>query len=448
MASVSKDTRREFLRRGGATVAAGGLGFAFPMIVDRRVLGGADSPPPSERIRVGFIGVGNQGKSNLKAIGKQKGAEVVAVSEVDKARLGEAKALAEATGRPCASHGDYRRLLDDKGVDAVVITTPDHWHALTTIDACAAGKDVYCEKPLGLTIAEGKAMVEAARKARRIVQTGSQQRSDDRFRLACELVRSGRLGKIHSVRTSLPKVNFAGPPVPDTAPPPELDYLSWLGPAPDRPYNLKHVHYNFRFFWDYSGGQMTNFGAHHLDIAQWGLGRDESGPVSIEGTAQFQKDGWYEVPERSEIVYTYDDGIKVYCDQGTGKPGPNVRFEGEKGSIAVSRGKIESNPPEILQEPLGAGDVHLTLSKDHHENWLNCIKSRELPICDVAIGHRSATVCHLGNIAVRLGRKLTWNPITEVIVGDPEAARMLARPYRAPWHLPEATARAGSPTRA
>ena len=448
MATEPRDSRREFLRRSATTAAAGGIGFAFPTIIPRHVLGGPDGPAANDKIRVGFIGVGNQGKANLKAILKQKDAEVASVCEVDKARLAEARALAEAGGKPCSAHADYRRLLDDKSIDAVLITTPDHWHALTTIDACAASKDVYCEKPLGLTVAEGKAMVEAARKAKRIVQTGSQQRSDDRFRLACELVRSGRLGKIKSVRTNLPKVNFAGPAVPDAAPPPELDYLTWLGPAPDRPYNVKHVHYNFRFFWDYSGGQMTNFGAHHLDIAQWGLGRDESGPVTIEGTARYNKDGWFEVPEQSEIVYTYDDGIKVYCDQGTGKSGPNVLFEGEKGTISVSRGKIESNPPEILKEPLKAGDVHLYVSKDHHKNWLDCIKSRELPICDVAIGHRSATVCHLGNIAARLGRKLTWDPAAETIVGDPEAARMLSRPYRAPWHLPESTAKANAPTRA
>ncbi len=169
--------------------------------------------------------------------------------------------------------------------------------------------------------------------------------------------------------------------------------------------------------------------------------------MSIEGSARYNKDGWFEVPEESQIVYTYDDGIKVYCDQGTGKAGPNVLFEGEKGSIAVSRGKIESNPPEILKEPLKPGDVHLYVSKNHHKNWLDCIQSRELPICDVAIGHRSATVCHLGNISVRLGRKLTWDPVAETIVGDPEAARMLARPYRAPWHLPESTARASAPVR-
>ncbi len=337
-------------------------------------------------------------------------------------------------------------MLDDKSIDAVLVATPDHWHALPTIEACSAGKDVYCEKPLSLTVAEGKAMVEAARKANRIVQTGSQQRSDDRFRLACELVRSGRLGTIKTVKVSLPAVNFKGPVVADSSPPPELDYQTWLGPAPERPYNEKRVHYLFRFFWDYSGGQMTNFGAHHLDIAQWALGRDESGPSSIEATAQFHKDHWYEVPERSEIVYTYDEGIKVICEQG-GKPGPNVLFQGTKGSIAVSRGKIESSPPEILKQPLEAGDIHLYASKNHHKNWLDCIKSRALPICDVAIGHRSATVCHLGNIAIRTGRKLTWDPKAQTIVGDPEAASMLARPYRSPWSLPGMTARAVQPVR-
>jgi len=442
-----KTPRREFLRRSGATVAVGGLGFAFPMIVDRKVLGGAYGPPPSERVQVGVIGVGGQGTFNLKALQKEKTAEVVAICDVDKDHLEKARSLAGKDDRPFLAFSDYRRMLDDKSIDAVLVATPDHWHALTTIDACLAGKDVYCEKPLGLTIDEGKEMVEAARKTRRIVQTGSQQRSDDRFRMACEMVRSGQLGRIKTVKVSLPAVNFKGPAVPDSTPPPQLDYQTWLGPAPDRPYNEKRVHYLFRFFWDYSGGQMTNFGAHHLDIVQWGLGRDESGPTTIEATAKFQKDGWYEVPEQSTIIYTYDDGVKVICEQG-GKPGPNVLFEGTKGSIAVSRGKIESNPGEIIKTPPGLVDVHLYVSKNHHKNWLDCIKSRALPICDVAIGHRSATVCHLGNIAIRTGRKLTWDPKAEMIVGDTEAAGMLARPYRAPWKIRGASAKKTSPVRA
>ncbi|APW62766.1 Gfo/Idh/MocA family protein [Paludisphaera borealis] len=445
MGSDAKTPRREFLRRTGAAAAAG---MAFPTIVTGRALGGTGTAAASERIRLGFIGVGNQGTNNLKDFLKLKDAEVVAVCDVDKDRLAKAAKLAEQGGRKVAALGDYRRLLDDKTIDAVVVTTPDHWHALATTDACVAGKDVYCEKPLSLTVSEGRTMVDVARDAKRIVQTGSQQRSDDKFRLACELVRSGRLGKIKQVKIHLPKVNFDGPAMPDGSPPPELDYNTWLGPAPDRPYNAKHVHYLFRFFWDYSGGQMTNFGAHHLDIAQWGLGRDDSGPVAIEARATFNKDGWFEVSETSHIVYTYDDGIKILCSQGT-DGGPNVLFEGEKGSIAVSRGKISSTPDEILKEPLAKGDVHLYVSKDHHQNWLDCIKSRELPICDVAIGHRSATVCHLGNIAIRTGRKLVWDPAAETIVGDPEAAKMLSRPYRAPWRLPESpSAKAGAPARA
>jgi predicted dehydrogenase len=417
-------TRREFLRQAGGIASGVGLGLSLPA-----VLLGADQPP-SERVRIGCIGVGNQGRGNLGVHLKN----TVAVCEVDKQRLQEAKARVEkATGKPCAAFGDYRQLLDRKDVDAVVVTTPDHWHALITVHACQAGKDVYCEKPLTLNVAEGRAMANAARKYNRIVQTGSQQRSDARFRLACELVRNGRIGKVHTVRVGIPGVNFKGPAVPDTDPPPELDYDFWLGPAPRKPYNPKHVHYNFRFFWDYSGGQMTNWGAHHLDIAQWGLGTDDSGPVSAEGKARFNKDGWYEVPEWFEVVYKYANGVTVVCGQGI-KGG--TTFEGDKGIIHVDRGRLESKPADIVKQALTDGDVRLYVSKNHHANWLECIKSRKLPICDVEIGHRSATVCHLGNIAVRAGRKITWDPAKEEIVGDAEAAKMLSRPYRAPWSLP------------
>ncbi|MFO0846207.1 MAG: Gfo/Idh/MocA family oxidoreductase [Gemmataceae bacterium] len=385
---------------------------------------------PSERIRIGCIGVGNQGRGNLGKHVKN----AVAVCEVDGVRLGQAKERVEKeTRRPCAAYGDYRKLLDDKTVDAVVITVPDHWHALMTIDACAAGKDVYCEKPLTLTIAEGRAMVTAARKHRRIVQTGSQQRSDDRFRQACELVRNGKIGKVHTVKVGIPRVNFTGPAVPDGPPPKELDYDRWLGPAPKRPYNEKRVHYLFRFFWDYSGGQMTNFGAHHLDIAQWGLGMDDSGPVSCEGQARYHAQGWYEVPEWCEAVWHYANGVKVVCTQG-GRGG--TEFIGDKGKVFVSRKEIQATPAELLTEKLDDKAVRLYRSKNHHANWLECVKSRKLPICDVEVGHRSATVCHLGNLAIRLGRKVSWDPAKEEVGGDPEAAKLVSRAYRAPWKLP------------
>ncbi|CAN5365313.1 Gfo/Idh/MocA family oxidoreductase [soil metagenome] len=420
-------SRRVFLRQAGAAIAGAVTAPAWfsqgHLLAHPSVLGS------NERIQTGHIGVGNQGKGNLKKLVQH----AVAVCEVDSERLGQAKdQVAKAMKRSCATFSDYRKLLDSKDVDAVVITTPDHWHAQITVDACAAGKDVYCEKPLTLTVAEGRAMVNAARKHQRIVQTGSQQRSDDRFRLACELVRSGRLGKIETVRCGISGVNMKCMRVADSEPPAVLGYDFWLGPAPKRPYNLQRVHYNFRFFWDYSGGQMTNWGAHHLDIAQWGLGMDDSGPVSIEGKARYPKDGLYEVPEWCEIVYRYDNGVTMICGQSQ-KGG--TTFVGAKGSIHVNRKEITSKPGDITEQALGEKDVHLYASKDHHANWLDCIKSRKLPICDVEIGHRSATVCHLGNIAVRTGRKLTWDPVKETIVGDDEAAGMLSRPYRAPWKL-------------
>ena len=424
-------SRRSFLRRAAASVSVGGVTYFLPPFPKSR---GEDAPKASDQIRIASIGVGNQGKGNTKAHGKN----VVAVCEVDSNRLAEAVKLVEsAGGKTPAAETDYRKILDRKDVDAVVVTVPDHWHALITVDACHAGKDVYIEKPLTLFITEGRAIVEAARRNKRIVQTGSQQRSDERFRRACEYVRSGRLGKISEVRVGIPGPNWIAKaqgkaPVADSAPPPELDFDRWLGPAPKRPFNVNRVHYLFRFFWDYSGGQVTNFGAHHLDITQWALGMDESGPVEVEGTATYHKDGWFETPEKCSITYRYANGVKVVCANGE-KGG--CTFIGEKGRIFVDRGKIESTPADMLNEELKDTDVKLYASKSHHGNWLDCIRSRKLPICDAEIGHRSATVCHLGNIAIRTGRKIKWDPVREQIVGDQEANAMVSRPYREPWKL-------------
>jgi predicted dehydrogenase len=422
-------SRRSFLRTAAASVSVGGITYFLPPFPTSF---GQETPRPSEQIRIASIGVGNQGRGNTKTHAKN----VVAVCEVDKTRLADAVKLIESAGaKTPAAETDYRRILDRKDVDAVIITVPDHWHALMCVDACNAGKDVYCEKPLTLTIAEGRAIVNGARRHKRIVQTGSQQRSDERFRRACEYVRSGRLGKIKEVRVGIPGPNWikkAENPVPDSDPPAELDYDMWLGPAPKRPYNRHRVHYLFRFYWDYSGGQLTNFGAHHLDIAQWALGMDESGPITIEGTATYNKDNWYETPDKCAIHYTYANGVKVICSM-TERGG--CTFIGEKGSIFVDRGKITSTPEDILKEALKDTDVRLYASKNHHANWLDCIKSRKLPICDAEIGHRSATVCHLGNIAVRTGRRIIWDPAKEEIVGDKGAAAMVSKPYREPWKL-------------
>jgi predicted dehydrogenase len=422
-------SRRRFL--GGVA----GLGLAtsvFPTIVPARAFGAAD------RLRVGFIGVRNQGTNNLKAILRREDAQVAALCDVDREVLARASALvSEQAGSPCPAFHDYRELLDRPDIDAVLITTPDHWHALPTVHACQAGKDVYCEKPLSLTVAEGRAMVTAARTHDRVVQTGSQQRSSAEFRRAAEAVRNGRLGTIKQITVGLPGVNFEGPAVADTPPPAGLDYEFWLGPAKFRPYNPKQVHYHFRFFWPYSGGQMTNWGAHHLDIVQWALGRDDSGPSSVDfEDVSYHPEGWYEVPTTSEVVYRYDNdnGVAVRCRQGKGDPN-GIRFEGSEGTIFVARGKLEATPGGLLDEPSGADAVLLERSRDHFQDWIEAIKGRRRPICDVEVGHRSATVCHLGNLSARLGRSIRWDPAREVIIGDEEAGELLSRPYRAPWSL-------------
>lgn len=414
-------SRRSFLAAATAT-------FAAPYIIPARAFGA------NERIVTAHIGVGGQGTSNLNAF-MGKGVQPAAIVDVDSSRVEKTVKMLAEKGHKADGYEDYRKMLERKDIDAVVVSTPDHWHALATIHACQAGKDVYCEKPLSLTIAEGRRMVDVARAEKRIVQTGSQQRSDDRFRQACEYVRNGRLGEIKEVLVGLPGSNFSGPPVADSEPPKELNYDLWLGPAPKKPYNQKHVHYLFRFFWDYSGGQMTNFGAHHIDIAQWGLGMDHGGPVSAEGTAAFHPEKWYETTMECRITHTYANGTKLVVGQLQKDIPGGCTFIGTKGKIFVDRGKIVSTPDDILKEPLADNAERLYKSKNHHQNFLDCIKSRELPICDVEIGHRSATVCHLSNIAARLGRKIQWDPVNETIVGDAEAAAMTSRPYRAPWTL-------------
>jgi len=429
-------SRRDFLRSATRFGAAVAIGSAAPNLFLNRTRA-ASGQNPSEFIRVGFIGVGNQGGGNLKRLMSN----AVAVCDVDSTRAASAKASVEiANNRPCASFGDYRKMLEDKSIDAVLITTPDHWHTLPAVHACEAGKDVYCEKPLTLFIDEGKALVKAVRRNKRVFQVGSQQRSDEKFRRACEYVRSGALGKIQSVEVGLPGVNFekkgSRGAVPYGDPPAELDFDMWLGPAPKRAYNPNHVHYLFRFFWDYSGGQMTNWGAHHLDIAQWGLGMDDSGPIeAVASDVVFHPEKLYETPQKFDITYKYASGVVIHCSSGTGKYKGGTTFVGEKGRLHVDRGTATSTPEEILSQPLPEKHVKLYVSDNHHQNWLECIKTRKDPICKVEIGHRSATVCHLGNIAVRTGKKIQWDPKKEQIIGDPELANWVSRPYRAPWKL-------------
>ena len=429
---MSRQSRRSFLKE---TVFGGALLGLSPR--SHRAIFAAE--PPSERVRIGMIGVGNQGgpKNNMKYFLNN----IVALCDLDRSYLAESgDFLQKEANLSAVMTDDYRRLLDAKDIDAVVVTVPDHWHATMTIDACRAGKDVYCEKPLTLVIGEGQPMIDAARTERRVVQTGTMQRSAAEFKLAVELVHQGIVGKVRAVNVTLPSPNWiarAGRPVPDSAPPEGFDYDRWLGPAPFRPFNKNHVHYLFRFYWDFSGGQQTNFGAHHLDIAQWGLGMDESGPTSVEGSATFNPDGWYETPDTTDIRYTYANGVVLTCRQKLDTKGEDqgTEFVGEKGSLFVYRSGIVANPPELLKDVELPKFVSSQANFSHVANFLDCVKSRTAPAADVSIGHRSATVCHLGNIAVRTKRKIVWDPKAEAIVGDAEASKWLTKEYRRPWTL-------------
>jgi predicted dehydrogenase len=347
---------------------------------------------------------------------------------VDAQRLQEARKLAGVDQGSC--YGDFRELLARRDIDAVTVVTPDHWHVPICLAAVRAGKDVYCEKPLTLTILEGRVLANEVKRYGRVLQTGSQQRSSAEFRQACELVRNGYIGVVKTVVVGLPGNNRTCEPTWTPEPVPEgFDYNMWLGPAEWAPYHSQRCHYQFRFILDYSGGQVTNWGAHHLDIAQWGLGTDDTGPVQILGQGEFPASGLFTTATKVYFEMTYASGVKLICKTG----GSGTRFEGTKGWVDVKRGKLVTEPASLQTQSIGANEIHLYESKNHHQNFLDCIKSRQAPIANVEVGHRSSTLCHLGNIAMLLKRPLKWDPVKEEFLGDDAANRMRWRPRRAPW---------------
>jgi len=400
------------------------------------VLGQAQTgqPAPSDRVVVGSIGVGDLGRRHhlQHKLLPNKRIEVAAVCDVDRNHRDEAaRDVLDRTGKRVGVYRDFRDLCERQDIDAVLIAVPDHWHALAAIAAMESGKDVYCEKPLTLTIAEGQKMVETARRYGTVFQTGSQQRSDKRFRHACELVRNNKIGRLTQVDTYIGSID-GGSWQPVTTPPPELDWNFWLGPAPWAEYSPNRCHYQFRWFSDYSGGKMTDWGAHHNDIAQWGIGADGSGPVKVSGQGVFHENGPHDVPGTFDVAYTYANGVVLNC-HAEGENG--VKFTGTDGWVFVSRSTIDCSDKELLKYEFQSGEERLYESRDHHENWLDCIATREKPICDVEVGHRSCTVCHLGNIAIKLGRELQWDPQSERFVADDQANLMVTKPMRAPWHI-------------
>lgn len=413
-----------------------------PTIVSSRAFAKEGQPAPSDKVTVGLIGCGDLGRRHHlnNMLLPNKRIEVVAVCDVDRSHRDMAAAdCLKKKDRRVSIYEDYRQLLDRPDIQAVLIATPDHWHALVSNYAMKAGKDVYCEKPLTLTIEEGKTLVQTARQYGSVFQTGSQQRSDKRFRLACELVRNGKIGKLETVNAHISGVAPGAWQKP-TTPPAELNWDFWLGPTPYVPYIASHVHYNFRWLSTYSGGKMTDWGAHHLDIAQWGIGADGSGPVKIVGKGDFGEKGPHDVALNFEVEYTYGNGVKVLCSSypievGNEKFGNGVRFNGTDGWIYVDRGRIMASNPELLKYEFKPDEERLFVSPGHHDNWLDCIASRERPICDVEVGHRSCTVCHLGSIALAMGRELEWDPKKELFVGDEQANLMVSRPMRSPWSM-------------
>jgi predicted dehydrogenase len=438
--------------KGASAVAAAGVA---PYFVPASAFGAG---APSERITLACIGVGNQGAPVMQRFLNQPGCQVVAVCDVNRGSHGyrspeqyfgrePAKKMveefyAEKTGAGsyagCDMYADFRDVLARDDVDAVTVCVPDHWHALMTCAAAAAKKDVYCEKPLSYSIGEGRAMVNAVRKHGIVLQTGTQNRSDALVRQACELVRNGYIGDVRRVTTLIPTHNIVGPGPgwKEEAVPEGFDYDMWLGPAPEAPYHSARCLYNFRFIYDYAGGQVTNFGAHSNDFAQWGLGMDGSGPVEVESLeAKFLPDGsLFTAATDTKYVCRYANGAELVCM--TGDPACRAVFEGSEGKVSVdSNGQNFHTEPASLAKVVLRDDQLLAKSDDHHLSFLQAVKSRQDPCAPVETGHSSATVCHLGNIAVRLRAKLKWDPAKEVFAGNDEAQALVNRTMRGPWQI-------------
>ncbi len=426
-------SRRRFLRKAaGASIGIVGL----PYIIRSTALGADGAVAPSERIVMGCIGVGSQGTGNMRAFLSKKMARVVAVCDVDKGHRDAAKGLVDQQygNADCRTYADFREIIARDDIDALSLAMPDHWHSIPVVTAARAGKDMYGEKPLARTIHEGMVMRDTVNRYGRIWQTGSWQRSVANFHHGAELVRNGRIGKVTRVEVGLPTGGGAGvkPVVPVPA---NLDWDFWLGPAPWVPYR-GISHWDWRWIMDYSGGQLTDWAGHHIDIAHWGLGFDETGPVEVEGKGVYPKDGIYNVPTEYKFTCKYANGIEMVVASDRLVPkGMGTVWYGEKGWVHVDRGRQATEPASLWNETIGPNEIRLYESRDHHQNFLDCVKSRRKAITPIEVAHRSISVGLLGEIAMLLERKLRWNPEKEEFVNDPEANRLLSRPMRAPWHL-------------
>ena len=429
-------TRRRFLK--GTALALAG-----PCVISSSALGAADRPPPSERITVGFIGLGGQGTGrNLRGFLGQPDAQAVAVCDVDPAHRENARSIterqysremADGTFKGCAAYNDFREVIARRDIDAICISTPDHWHVPMSLAAIRAGKDVICEKPT-LTVHEGRLLADTVARYGTVFQTATEDRSIAVYHRMAELVRNKRIGKLQRIFVKLP-AGPAQPGDPTPQPVPEgFDYDLWLGPAPWAPYCPGRIHWNFRWITDYSGGQLTDWGAHLLDTAQWANDTERTGPVEVEGAGKRHANGLYDTFYEYHLKYRYASGVELSIDSG----GTSLRFEGTDGWVGNGGWvqPVEASSPEILSSVIGPSDIHLfTCPAAEHRNFLDCVKTRRDPYFPAEVGHRCSTLAHIGNIALWTGRKLRWDPDAEHFVNDPDADRYLARAQRAPWHL-------------
>ena len=453
-------SRRDFIKAAGkGAFTSAFVAQGFPTIVPASVFG---QKAPGNRINVGAIGTGRISRGHdMPAVLGYEGARIMAVCDLDSKRVEDAKRLVnDYYGKKIGKaydgvtrYSDYRELLQNKDVDAVLVSTPDHWHALIAIDAVEAGKDVYLQKPASLTIAEGRALSNAVQRTGRILQLGSQQRSSPQFRYAAELVRNGRIGRLNTVYVGLP-VDPSGEPEPEMPLPRNLNYQMWLGSTPYVYYTEKRVHPQNDYGrpgWlrceQFGAGMITGWGAHHIDSAHWAMGTEYTGPVEISGRGEFPTKGLWDVHGKFRTEALYADGVRMIISDDF----PNgIKFEGSEGWVFVSRGdetvtgsdpvvKLKDNKalsasdPRIITSVIGPQEIHLCDSKEHHANWLECVRSRQQPIAPVEIGHRSCTACLLHHVAMKLKRKVYWDPMRERFKNDDEANVMLSRPQRWPY---------------
>ena len=444
--------RRDFVKN--AALASGMI--VVPMILPTGCTSKKNGKtPPSDRIVMAGIGLGGMGRGDMKNFLRNKDVQYVAICDVDKKHRDMATKLINDAyeNKDSRAYNDFREILEKEKLDAVHIAVPDHWHAIPSIMAANKGLDIYGQKPLARSIAEGRAIVNAVEKNNIVWQTGSQQRSSDHFLKACEIVRNGRLGEVKRVEVGLPDGGKKGGQPAEQPVPEGVDWKMWLGPAPTVPFRGV-IHWDWRWMLDYSGGQLTDWAGHHIDIAHWGLDLDRTGPVEIEGTGHSHENDIFNVPNTYDIHSKYANGIEMniantskFIEMRKGQKGwdrekdkqiaMGVAWYGDEGWLHVNRSGLWAENPKALDFEIGSGDVKLYNSPEHHDDFINCVKSRKEPICPAATGQRSISVALLAEIAITTGEKLKWNPETEKFTNSDTANKLLMKPYHNSWEQPK-----------